>query len=383
MFQVPAILKGQELGFSVIATDGDPDAIGLAKADSAHNVDLLDVSGCINLARHYQISGVLSVASELAMPTVAYVAETLGLPGPGVSGTQIATNKFLMRKLLETYHIPSPNFKVCHSLDEARKAAEQIGIPVVIKPTDNAGSRGVIYLRSQSDVPHGFSHALNNSREKRVLVEEFMPGTELSVEGFVQGGVFTGIALSDKVRTPPPYFLDTTVIFPSNQPAEIQDAACSIVKLAIEKAKIQNATIHAEVMVTETGPKVVEFATRGAGFKVFTDILPWVTGIDVVKELINLSTGQDISIEPTSDRGAVLHFPHNPVGQITRISGLDQAKTIMGTFEVEIYPEPGSTVNPLTSGADRVGHFITFGESREDAESSMELVENTVYICTV
>ena len=379
-FQIPAILKGKEMGYTVVATDVNPMAVGLQEADHPHTVDLIDISGCLALAKQYQVSGVLTVASEPAVPTVAAVAEAMGLPGPSVRGAAISNNKALMRGLFADCGIPSAQSKLCRSLDDVDKAAGELSLPVVIKPIDNAGSRGVMYVDAGSELPRAFQHAMDHSREKQVVVEEYMPGVELSVEGFVWGGHFAQLALSDKRRTPSPYLMDTTVLFPSVQPEKLQETVCAMVKAAVESAGVENATIHAEVMVTEDGPKMVEFAARGAGFKVFTDMLPWVTGIDVVQELIKLSVGQKPSLEPLFNRGAVLRFPEAPPGMVLEVSGLEEAKSIPGLAEMELYVERGDEVKPLTSGSDRVGYIITFGESREDAELAMEKVEEVVCI---
>src|SRR5262249_18514362 len=148
----------------------------------------------------------------------------------------------------------------CSSIAEAEDAAGRLAWPVVVKPTDNAGSRGVSLASGESELIDSFRAAQKCSRSGFVLVEEFMPGVEISCEAFVyQGQVFV-LGLSDKIRTAPPHLLDTTVLFPSEQPAAIQVEAREVAKKAILAAGIDMATVHMELMVSDGRVRIVELA---------------------------------------------------------------------------------------------------------------------------
>ncbi|MFQ5874328.1 MAG: ATP-grasp domain-containing protein, partial [Dehalococcoidia bacterium] len=305
----------------------------------------------------------------------------LHLPGPGVLGARVATSKAMMREVFSQHGIPSPMARCCASLTEAEAAIRALGLPVVVKPTDNAGSRGVTYIDHPSQLAHAVEHALAHSKEQRLMVEEYVPGVEMSVEGFVVKGRFSAIALSDKIRTRPPYLLDTTVLFPSEQPKEVQEIARDLVRKSVEAAGLDTATIHAELKVgPDGGVKMIEFAARGAGFKVFTDMLLWVTGIDVVVALVRLAVGQPVDLSSPLARGSVLRFPDVAPGKVLRIQGVEEARAVPGVKELELYVQPGDQVPVLTSGSDRVGYFITVGESRREAERVMEQVEKMLCI---
>jgi biotin carboxylase len=209
-----------------------------------------------------------------------------------------------------------------------------------------------------------------------------MHGVEMSVEAFVAGGKFWPLALSDKIRTQPPYLLDTTVLFPSEQPQAIQDEALRIVARAAAVLGIDNAPIHAEVMVTPKGPMMVELAARGPGFKVFTEMIPWVTGIDTVRELIRLSVGETPNFSNPLQRGAVLRFPEVAPGRVRHISGVESARSIPSITDLEVYCREGDIVRPLTSGADRVGHIIAMAETRAAAHAAVRESEQLIHIHT-
>jgi biotin carboxylase len=378
--QMAGIERAKEMGLFVIATDGNPDAPGLRIADIPVVLDVKDIQGTINLALEQRIDGVFCLPVEVAVRTVAAVAQRLGLPALSPQAAENATDKYLMRKLWALNDIPSPEFRLCGSLDEAEEAVREIGLPVVIKPTDNAGSRGVSKIDRFDDVPVAYDKAFGCAARGRVLVEEYMAGVEMSVEAFVYDGKTHIIAMSDKVRTEPPYLLDTTVIFPSEQPVTIQKQAKDIVTNAINALNIDMTPVHAELMVTPEGPKMVELAARGPGFKVFTDMIPWVSGVDVVKELIKLSIGEKPDLNVSCSRGSVLRFPEVPPGKVKKVEGVDEARKIKGISDIDIYVKPGDIVLPLTSGADRAGHIISMAETRKEAMEIIARVESVLRI---
>ena len=379
-YQLPAIRKAQNMGCEVVATDMNPNAVGLKVADYPYGGDLKDIEGCLQIAKKHHIDAILTVAVEVAVKTVAAIAAELDLPGISPEAAAIATDKSLMRESFDKFGVPSPVSLRCWSLEEAQTASQKIGFPVVVKPADNAGSRGVSKVDTPTEIPAAYQMALAHSQKGLVLVEEFMEGVEISVEAFVYKGQVYIMTLSDKIRSEPPVLLDTTVLFPSNHLLDIQNSAQEVASRAIKATGIDMSTVHSELMVTSEGPKMVELAARGAGFRVFTDIIPWVTGIDVVEELIKIALGMEPDLDVKYHRGAVLRFPEVPPGIVKRVIGVDEARVIKGVFDLDVYVEPGDTVQPLRSGSDRVWHIISMVESRREAVRVIEEVEKVLRI---
>jgi biotin carboxylase len=381
-FQVPGIRRAQSLGYRVIANDANPDAPGLKLADQGYHLDLQDIAGCIDVARKNSIVGVLTVAADAAVPTVSAVAAALDLPGVSLEAAQTAVDKSRMRECFDRCGVPSPKWRQCASLAEAEAAARELDWPVVVKPADNAGSRGVSLVRLAAELAESYKKAHEQSRRGSVMVEEFMPGVEISCELFVYRGEVFVLGLSDKIRTSPPCLLDTTVLFPSEHSKDIQERACEVASMAIRATAIDMATVHMELMVTNGEVKVVELAARGAGFRVFTDIVPWVTGIDTVEQLIRLSVGEQPDFSVTQSRAAVLRFPEVKPGVVTSVSGVESARALPGIFEASINVKPGDIVRPLTSGSDRAGHIIAFAETRAGAVALTRQAEQRICVRT-
>jgi len=370
--QYQGIAKAKQMGLFTIVTDCNPGAPGLAIADVPLVLDVKDCENSIEVARQYQIDGVFSIASEVSVRTVAAVAEELKLLGLSGEVARIVTDKALMREKYVGQGVPSPRFQVAYSCEEASKAVEELSLPVVIKPTDSAGSRGVTKVDTEPQVEDAFEKAKRFSEQGKVLIESFMEGVEVSAEAFVYRGKIKILALSDKIRTPPPYLLDTTVVFPSNYPKDTKDRICEVARKAVKAVGINNGPVHIEIMMTPEGPKMVELAARGPGFKVFTDMIPYVTDVDVVEGVIRLALGEEPDLEIRARRGSVLKFIDARPGRIKDIKGKEQVRNISGVYDFELYLGIGDEIKPLTCGDDRVGHMISFADSREKA---MEIIE--------
>lgn len=381
--QVAGIRRARELGFHVIAMDDNPQAPGLAAADQTDVGHVKDIAYMAALAKAEGVEGIFSVSVESALKTIAAVCQMLRLPGLTPAAAENATNKQRMREAWAVAGIPSPGSAACYSAEQCFAAAGAFGFPVVVKPADSAGSRGVSVANAPSELAAAFQLARAHGTIGTVLVEEFMDGVEMSVEAFISGSRFVPLTLSDKIRSQPPYLLDTTVLFPSEQPDPIQSEAVRIVAEAARVLGIDSAPIHAEVMVTPNGPMMVELAARGPGFKVFTEMIPWVTGIDVVEQLIRLSVGEAPHFAEPLRRGSVLRFPEIAPGRVTRIAGEEEARQVPGITDLEVYCKVGEIVRPLTCGADRAGHIISMAATRAEALAAVRAAESILQIETL
>lgn len=381
-FQLPLINRAIELGIYLIGFDGNKNAIGLKKCSESYVIDIFDYNSIINLLKslNKKIDGVTSLAAESAVITVSQIAKEFNLNGPSLESSQICTNKYLMRECFKLNQIPSPDFELVNNSENLNFSISRFKYPLVLKPIDNAGSRGVIIVENESNLEFSTKHAFSHSKSGSILIEEFMDGQEISVEAFIQNNEINILSLSDKVRTPLPYPLDTHVIFPSNKPKDIQNKAIEIAKSAITATGLNNSLIHMELMVISNNVKIVEMAARGAGFHVYSKILSWVCGVNTIDILINISLGNQISSPERLQRGAVLSFPYLNKGLVEEISNIEEIKKIEFVDEIEIYVKRGDYVNELKSGSDRIGHIITLANTREIAFNANKTAENLINI---
>jgi biotin carboxylase len=376
--QLPVIIRAKDMGLKVLATDLNPNSPGFEYADFYKVVDVKDMETNLTVAKEFGIDGVISIVSELGVRTTAYVAERLGLPGLRYEAAMAATDKAIMRQKFLEASLPSPNFfKIC-SKEEAAEAIGKLGLPVVMKPTDNSGSRGVTKIEKLADLDFSFNSAKDNSRSGDIIVEQFLEGTEMTIEALSYNGKHQVLAMSSKKRIPFPYCVSIDLTYPPPLSEETLAKVRELVISALDAIGVNMGATHSEVIMTEQGPVLVETATRGGGFGVFSEIIPLVSGVDAVKECINMAMGYDVDISPRFCKAAVLRFFNLPQGKLIGIAGLEEARAIDGVNKIELEVAPGDIIKPIVSDGTRHGLIIASGDTRDMAVQRADQVETTV-----
>jgi len=378
-WQVPLIRTAQSLRMEVIATDRDPAAVGLKIADYAETVDILDIDANIEIACRYGIDAVMTDQTDYAMNVVAAVAQELYLPGPSTQVARNCTNKRLMRELTSKAGVMNPRYYIAASFKEAHDSALKIGFPLVIKPTDNQGSRGVFKIDNSESFEKLFPESIKFSREGLALIEEYIGGTEVTAEGFVADGELHVLAVSAKKHTPPPRIIAVNLEFPPPFPPRIME---SIRKAASETARalgMSNGSFHGEFIVNQKGVYLVEAAHRGGGSGTSSHIVPAVSGVNILDKLVRVSLGHQVSIKPTKNNACILQFLEFQPGPVTNIRGLEDARRINGILLFEINYGPGEIMPEITDDSKRHGAVIvtarTLDEARDILRKAVKLIK--------
>lgn len=383
LFQLPGLRAAKALGHHILAFDGSADAPGFIEADAHRIVDIRNIDACREAVRDFTPDGVLTIATEAGVVTTAQLAADLGLPGTSLAAARAATDKRIMREAFTQAGLASPASHPCQSLEEVERAYQSVGPKAVVKPANGAGSRGVSFIDHAQDLEPAFKAAKAIAGAHPILVEYFMAGEEIAVEAFLIKGVFHPLCISDKTRTNPPYLLDISITYPSVRPKVEQAAILALAEAGARALDLDNTPLHIEIMMTPDGPFLVEIAARGAGFHVFTDIVPWVTGVDTVGVQIALALGEDIPAFTPLQRGAVLEFPVFAPGKVTRLEGVEALLAREDIIFAESYIQVGETLRPLTSGADRAMAFAVKGECLQDALTARDDIMRALHLETV
>lgn len=386
MLQVPAIQKAKEKGLYVYALDYDPEAVGIPYADEFLCISTIDKEAVLKAAKEYQPDYIITSTSDMPVRTVAWVNEQLGRPNDIAFEDAIcATDKAAMRRRMKECGVPVPEFHVIHSAQELKNVAEHMADRFIIKPADNAASRGV-YLIEKKDQPdydeiYRFTHQYSRSGE--VLVEEFMTGPEVSVESFTVNDETHIITITDKKVTEIPFFVETGHTEPSRLPAEVQADIRSVAEGAIRALHLHNGPTHTEIKVTPAGAKLVEIAARLGGDFITSKLVPLSSGVDLIDCCISATLGQKVHWERTKTAGSAIRFIQAGAGTITEISGVQEAMQMPGVTEVSLYKKVGDTVAPLESSGDRPGHVIATGADADEAERNCEAALAKIMIRTI
>ena len=365
VWQLPVIRTAKSMGLRTVVTDRDANAPGFSISDAHEVIDTRDREGMVGVARKHRADGVIAEQTDIAVTTAAYVAGQLGLPGIGEEAAVAATNKFVMREQCRLAGIPTPRYRRVRSADEAAAAARDIGFPVVLKPVDAQSSRGVAKLASTEEVTRWFASASEFSSDGSVLVEEMMRGIESSIEAFVADGNVAVFGICEKVKCPPPYSFDVRLIYPASFPPETIDEMIRLNERVVRALGIPLGITHGEYIITPDGPRLIEIAARGCGARVVTDLVPAMTGVDLIRARIHQALGEEVDLTPTRSLAGLLEFLMLPPGVVRRIEGVERAKRLPGVLDVGLFVKEGDVVRTARNGTERSGFVLAVAEDRD------------------
>ena len=376
ILQVPAIEKAKELGLEVIAVDMNPQAVGFKISGIVKEViSTIDTSAILEAAKRHQINGIMTLASDMPVQSVAAVSREMGLVGINEDTALKATNKAFMRDALKKAGVPIPLYFRVKDKDEFKRAVEQVrtlGHKCIVKPVDNSGSRGVDLLNVDTDIDKAYDYTVKFSRCGEIVVEEFMDGPEVSVETLAIDGTVHVIQITDKITTGAPYFVEMR----HSQPSMLDvGTRREISKLAIAANKaigINNGPSHTEIIVTKNGPKIVELGARLGGDCITTHLVPLSTGINMVECCIKIILNEKPNLKAKWNKGAAIKYLTPGKGVVKKIQGIDVAKTMQEVVKVGIVHGVGETIDEIKSSVDRAGFVIASGEDAARAIANTE-----------
>ncbi len=387
--QRAAILQAKEMGLRVAAIDGNPNALALEDADIAEVVNFVDIPQAVAFAERIRPDGVLTITSDRAVVAVAAVAEALGLAGIGVDVALGLTHKIEMRRRLEAAGIPQPRFGSARTIEEARETVANVGFPNVIKPADSGGQRGVFRLESAGDLEARFDETLALSHRGEVIVEQFVPGTEMNAMAIVRDGDVSQLTLSDRHRPPGEGF---AVGWIHAYPAALDDAGTAEAEVLVERTVhalgLRNGIAFPQLIAEPDGAiKVIEVAARIPGGQM-ADLVKHAVGVDLVEVALRFALGEPVTDEiaaPKRHRATAIRFftaepGPLPAGKVKAPASLEQVLTAPGVVQAASYIVAGETIRPVKVDGDRRGYVIAVGADGPEALARAEEAARRVVV---
>ncbi len=287
--QLPLVKKAREMGVESICFAWEEGAVCKGVANRFFPVSTVDKEEILRICRELQVDGVTTIASDVAVLTVNYVAEKMGLVGNPDRYSPTVTNKYLMRQCFREAGVPSPGF----CLTDGSADVPSFCYPLIVKPTDRSGSLGVEKVERPEELESAVLRACKASFQKKAIVEEFVQGREISVESISFEGRHHILQLTDKVTTEAPFFVELEHHQPSTLPAETQERVKVIVLKALDALHIRYGASHAELKITPDGDiRVIEIGARMGGDFIGSDLVRLSTGYDFLKGVIEVALGQ-------------------------------------------------------------------------------------------
>lgn len=373
ILQLPAIKKAKEMGLEVAVADYNPKAVGIPYSDKYYNASTIDVDAICNVAIDYKPDGIMTLATDMPMRSVAAATTKLGLSGISMDTAIKATDKEEMIKAFKTHNVESPWYYVVNDETNLSGIKDLLSFPCIMKPTDNAGSRGVTLIRSIEELNNAYRYSKEQSRSGRVIVEEFLQGQEVSVEIMVVDSVAHVLAVTDKLTTEAPYFVEMGHSQPSQLPNTDIEKIKDLASRAVHAIGINCGPAHVEIMNTSNGPKMIELGARMGGDCITTHLVPLSTGIDMVKATIAVALGEIPDIKPKWNKGSAIKFFNIPSGTITSIIGIEDITKMYGVTDVFINRNVGDHIDEIHNSLDRFGYVIAQDDS---AQRALEICEN-------
>lgn len=380
ILQLPAIRKAKDLGYYVGVADYNPEAVGIPYADEHFNVSTIDITGVVEVAKRFKPDGIMTLATDMPMRAVAAACKELELPGISPDTALKATDKAEMIKAFEAHGVEHPWYFVVLDRTAFNSIIDRISYPCIMKPTDNAGSRGVVLCHNELDLTTGYEYASHESRGGAVIIEEYLQGPEFSIEVMVVDGVPHILQITDKITTGAPHFVEMGHTQPTSQPQEVQEQIKDLACRAVKAVGINVGPAHVEMILTAQGPKMVELGARMGGDCITTHLVPLSTGIDMVAATIKLACDEKFDIESKYNKGAAIRYFETPAGVLKSIEGVEKAKNIPGVKEISFVHKIGETLSEIGSSVDRIGFVIAQGKNAENAANICKQAKNTIKI---
>jgi len=371
--QIGLLAAARQRGIYVIAVDRDPSAPGFRYADRRAIVSTEDEPGIERLAGAERVDGVIAPGIDWPVAIAARVSERLGLPHPITIDTAIlSTSKLRQRDRFADAGVPQPEYVTCSGAAEAAAAGSRLGYPCVVKAPDRQGQRGLTLVSGPEGMEEAVGIALDASRSAMLLVEEHVPGREVTVNAFSTGGRFQPLTVTDRLTAAPPAFgVALTHAWPSDLDAPVIAAVIDAAAAAAAAVGIEDGPSYTQVLVGDDGkPRVGELAARlGGGHD--AELCRAVLGVDLNGLALAVSLGWAVRPEQLAPAeragGGCVRFLVAPAGELRRVSGLEEAFALDGVRGIRLYRQPGHRFGPLMRGSDRAGALLAVGASRADA----------------
>lgn len=358
--QLPLVMKAKEMGFETHVFAWEEGAVCKDIADFFYPITITDIDKIYLECKKILPKGIVSIGSDLATVAVNTIADRLGLIGNSLHCTKVCTDKFLMRSQLFSAGLRCPSF-VRVSAAEPDPDYSTLSYPVIVKPVDRSGSRGVSKVDGQDELSEAIRKARSESLIGDVIVESYIEGRELSIEAISCRGEHHILQYTDKVTSGPPHFVEMS----HHQPALLteleRDKLHDIVIAALDALMITNGASHTEVKFDQDGNStIIEVGARMGGDCIGSDLVSLSTGYDFVKAVIDVSTGEFHSQTVSDIAHSGIHYVFAQPGILRGI--LFKGDEYVEKHEILIPME--SRITKVVDSSQRAAYYIYKSDHR-------------------
>lgn len=329
----------------------------------------------------------ITTTSEFYLAQAAELAAEFGLAANPVRACRTCRDKVRTRQVLAAAKVRQPAFMAVRDQGEVPAAVAAVGLPCVLKPADDSGSNLVLLCDSEQEAARHAAEVLavtTNVRGQRTagvaLVEEYLPGLELSAEMFSVAGTATCVGLTRKSVGGLPHFVETGHVFPADLPDDVAADVVGTVERALAAAGWEFGATHVEVKLTPTGPAIVEINARLAGGMI-PELVRLATGIDLLEQQLRAFAGLPVRLTAARARHAGIRFIIAPLaGTLVEVVGTAKARGVPGVESVVVTMAAGRSVRPARNAYDRLGYLIAVGDSVAEVDAALKLAYDHIEV---
>lgn len=373
--QESIIARAKKMGLYTVGIDPCEDATCRDCVDAFEVVPGQDYEGHCAVIEKYSIDAIVTAATDKPLVMMARLAEKYGFPFYSVETAQWSTDKFQMKERFELGGVPHAQGRLISKVEEA----EGLVFPVIVKPRDNSGSRGVKLCRDKNELQISIDEALGNSKLDTVLVEEFIEGPEYSIESLHHDGKSEVIQFTEKKTTEFPYNVELGHIQPANISEENKQKIREIISKIGKVLNFGNCPSHTELKINERGIFVIETSPRLGGDYITSTLTPLSTGVNLEDELLKISLGEAIKPTPEAVQYAGVRFFAFKEGSVIKhVPEIAFVKEWPHVVDFSFNLQKGEKVNQITSSLNRYGHLILIAGNRESIDDAFDKYEKAI-----
>ena len=382
IYQVPLIRAAKEMGLTVIVASIKGDYPGFALADKVHYINTTDREAILKAAVSEKINGICTTGTDVAVASIGYVCEKMGLSGISKEAADLVTDKAKMKEAFQKGGVSASRFRKVFSCEEAKKAAEELGFPVVIKCVDSSGSRGITLVKEAEGIFEAAEQAFSCSKKDYILVEEALYGTEMGVDGAVQDGRLVFLAPHDKfVYKSEKITIPAGHSFPYSGSKAAEKEIRRQMELAVKALGLENCFFNADVFVKGAEVSVIEIGGR-TGATCIPELISMYYGFDFYKKILESAMGDRPEFPEIQKKcpcmARLLMSPKDGV-----ITSVDEKKLKSlrenGAFIALDFPV-GHAVEKMENGTNRLGHFVAEAESIQEFERLLRKAYSAIFV---
>lgn len=349
----------------VVGIDPQAKASCRELVDAFEIVDGQDFEKTMEVAERYQVKGIITAATDKPLVMMARVAEKLNLAFFSVETAECSTDKLLMKQKFQEAGIPCARGFLLNSVDEL--ATLKADYPVIVKPRDNSGSRGVIYCTNFNEVELAVQEALQYTKKGNVLVEEFIDGKEYSIESLHVAGNTHVIQYTEKITTPRPYNVELGHIQPADLTNTQKEEINSIISGIAVCMGFTNCASHTELKINSKGIYIIETSPRLGGDFITSHLVPLSSGVNMEDQLINIAMGGLVEYKFVNKASLISYFNFTVGHKIINTKTIDEIKErFPGVVEYKFDLKVGDSIRLITNSLNRYGYFVLAGYKLEE-----------------